>query len=188
MEINPAAIITLLHYFSWIVAQLKMHKECENTEIIPTYHSCRDRQFRKNTTKAITLPAWSSPNHFANPFALALVSSGMHRVAEMTSSSFIFNVVYMKMTKGWIVPSLLIIPLYNWKNVDSRNIKKSYLHLQSNFLWVIFQIWLKSQTQWASHLVDAVHQVATPSAHGLAAKHQSLLQQEQWRKLYSIVL
>lgn len=67
----------------------------------------------------------------------------------MISSTLIFRVVYMTMSKGLAFPSLVIIPLYIWKNVDSRNMKKPYLHLQSNFLGIIFQIWLESQAQRA---------------------------------------
>ena len=35
-------------------------------------------QFCQSITKAITQPAWGSGSHFADPFALAFLSSGMH--------------------------------------------------------------------------------------------------------------
>ena len=44
--------------------------------------------------------------------------------AEMISFALIFKIVYMMMSKGSASPSSVIIPLCNWKNVDSRNIKK----------------------------------------------------------------
>lgn len=124
LEINPTAIITRSNYSSCIVTQLKCTRNVRTQSIVPRDHSCRGQTIPQEYYQSNYAASMEQPTPFCKSICTGLTLLRNAQGVEMASSSLIFKVVFMIMTKGWIVPSLLNMPLYNWKNVDNRNIKK----------------------------------------------------------------
>ena len=125
MEVNPSTTIILLHYFSLDCDTVQNYSRNQRRQgTIPKGHTCGQHT---------VLPEYNQSNYATSmgqwePFCRSICTRlpllrDAHR-AEMISSALIFKIVCMMMSKVSAFPSLVIIPLCNWKNVDSRNIKK----------------------------------------------------------------
>lgn len=119
MEVNHAATTLLLHYFfigcDTIIKHTRdLRRWAQFLRIIQILQEYCQSNY------TVRMGQWE-------PFCKSICTHLSHlrdaKRAEMIPFSLIFKVVYMMMSKGWAFSSVVIIPLYNWKNVDSRNIK-----------------------------------------------------------------